>query len=41
MVVDTGPDPAAEDRCLRDLRVTSIPLLLLTHFFLGQFRSVS
>ncbi|WP_407639692.1 ComEC/Rec2 family competence protein [Actinacidiphila guanduensis] len=32
MVVDTGPDPAAEDRCLRDLRVTSIPLLLLTHF---------
>ncbi|WP_435130440.1 ComEC/Rec2 family competence protein [Actinacidiphila sp. bgisy144] len=32
VVVDTGPDPAAADRCLRDLRVTSIPLLVLTHF---------
>jgi competence protein ComEC len=32
VVVDTGPDPAAVDRCLRRLRVASIPLLLLTHF---------
>ncbi|WP_103889275.1 ComEC/Rec2 family competence protein [Actinacidiphila yanglinensis] len=32
VVVDTGPDPAPVDRCLRDLRVTSIPLLILTHF---------
>ena len=32
VVVDTGPDPAPADRCLRALRVTTIPLLILTHF---------
>ncbi|MYS21524.1 MBL fold metallo-hydrolase [Streptomyces sp. SID4948] len=32
LVVDAGPDPAAVDHCLRDLRVTSVPLLILTHF---------
>ncbi|MGH3313901.1 MAG: ComEC/Rec2 family competence protein, partial [Streptomyces sp.] len=32
VVVDTGPDPVAVDRCLRTLGVTSIPLLVLTHF---------
>ena len=32
VVVDTGPDPVPVDRCLRDLRVTAIPLLILTHF---------
>ena len=32
VVVDAGPDPVAVDRCLRDLRVTVVPLLLLTHF---------
>lgn len=32
VVVDTGPDPARADRCLRDLRVTTVPLLILTHF---------
>ncbi|MEU3183244.1 ComEC/Rec2 family competence protein [Streptomyces sp. NPDC006923] len=32
VVVDTGPDPGPADRCLRDLGVTRIPLLLLTHF---------
>ncbi|SFF50446.1 competence protein ComEC, partial [Actinacidiphila alni] len=32
VVVDAGPDPAKVDHCLRDLRVTSIPLLILTHF---------
>jgi competence protein ComEC len=32
VVVDAGPDPAKVDRCLRDLRVTVIPLLILTHF---------
>lgn len=31
VVVDTGPDPRLMDRCLRDLRVTAIPLLVLTH----------
>ena len=32
MVVDTGPDPVAVDRCLRRLGVTVVPLLVLTHF---------
>jgi competence protein ComEC len=32
MVVDTGPDPAAMDRCLRELGVDHVPLLVLTHF---------
>jgi competence protein ComEC len=32
VVVDTGPDPAAMDKCLRDLRVEHIPVLVLSHF---------
>jgi competence protein ComEC len=32
VVVDAGPDPAAVDRCLRRLEVTSVPLVVLTHF---------
>ncbi|MFJ2442795.1 ComEC/Rec2 family competence protein [Streptomyces sp. NPDC087658] len=32
VVVDAGPDPVLVDRCLRDLGVTRVPLLLLTHF---------
>lgn len=32
VVVDAGPDPALVDRCLRDLGVTAVPLLILTHF---------
>ncbi|GAA1216419.1 hypothetical protein GCM10009665_02860 [Kitasatospora nipponensis] len=32
VVVDAGPDPAAADRCLRDLGVTRIALVILTHF---------
>jgi competence protein ComEC len=32
VVVDTGPDPALAGRCLRELRITSVPLLILTHF---------
>ncbi|XRQ03476.1 ComEC/Rec2 family competence protein [Actinomadura welshii] len=31
VVVDTGPDPALVDRCLRRLDVTDVPLLVLTH----------
>ena len=31
IVVDVGPEPAALARCLRDLRVRSVPLLVLTH----------
>ncbi|GAB2662633.1 ComEC/Rec2 family competence protein [Kribbella swartbergensis] len=32
VVVDTGPDPAAMDRCLRDLGVEHVPVLVLSHF---------
>nr|WP_260217875.1 ComEC/Rec2 family competence protein [Streptomyces gossypii] len=32
VLVDTGPDPDAVDNCLRTLGITTIPLLLLTHF---------
>ncbi|MGW0186620.1 ComEC/Rec2 family competence protein [Streptomyces sp. NPDC003362] len=32
VVVDTGPDPALVDRCLRGLGVTRVPLVVLTHF---------
>ncbi|MFT3875320.1 MAG: MBL fold metallo-hydrolase [Propioniciclava sp.] len=31
VVVDTGPDPALLTRCLRQLGITSVPLLVLTH----------
>ncbi|WP_233510782.1 ComEC/Rec2 family competence protein [Actinomadura craniellae] len=31
VVVDTGPEPAAVDRCLDDLGVHAVPLLILTH----------
>ncbi|MBQ1088178.1 ComEC/Rec2 family competence protein [Streptomyces sp. B93] len=32
VVVDAGPDPGLVDGCLRDLGVTRIPLVVLTHF---------
>ncbi|WP_432558221.1 ComEC/Rec2 family competence protein [Granulicoccus sp. GXG6511] len=32
VVVDTGPDPAAMGRCLDQLGVRSVPLLVLTHY---------
>ncbi|MEU9699867.1 ComEC/Rec2 family competence protein [Streptomyces sp. NPDC047981] len=32
VVVDAGPDPDLVDRCLHDLGVRRIPLLVLTHF---------
>ncbi|MQA85945.1 MAG: MBL fold metallo-hydrolase [Streptosporangiales bacterium] len=31
VVVDAGPEPRLIDRCLRDLRVRKVPLLVLTH----------
>lgn len=31
VVVDAGPDPDAVDGCLKELRITTIPLLVLTH----------
>jgi competence protein ComEC len=32
VVVDTGPDPAAINRCLRELDVKYVPVVVLTHF---------
>ncbi|MQY11593.1 hypothetical protein SRB5_17120 [Streptomyces sp. RB5] len=32
LVVDAGPEPAPVASCLRDLGITRIPLLVLTHF---------
>ncbi|RLV49608.1 MBL fold metallo-hydrolase [Nocardioides mangrovicus] len=32
IVVDTGPDPQFIDNCLRRLHVSSVPLVVLTHF---------
>ncbi|WP_328321391.1 ComEC/Rec2 family competence protein [Kribbella sp. NBC_00382] len=32
IVVDTGPDPAAIDRCLSQLDVKYVPVVVLTHF---------
>ena len=32
IVVDVGPDPVLEDRCLKALGVNEIPLLILSHF---------
>lgn len=32
VVVDAGPDPLLADRCLRDLGITRVPLLVVSHF---------
>ncbi len=32
VVVDVGPDPSALDRCLDDLDIEVVPLVVLTHF---------
>ncbi|QHY95431.1 ComEC family competence protein [Streptomyces sp. S4.7] len=32
VVVDAGPDPKLADRCLRDLGITRVPLLVISHF---------
>ncbi|THA60061.1 MBL fold metallo-hydrolase [Streptomyces sp. A0958] len=40
VVVDAGPDPRLADRCLRELGVSRIPLLLLTHFHADHVRGL-
>ncbi|MFE7573654.1 ComEC/Rec2 family competence protein [Streptomyces sp. NPDC057521] len=40
VVVDAGPDPRLADRCLRELGVSSVPLLLLTHFHADHVRGL-
>ncbi len=41
VLVDTGPDPVADDRCLRDLHITAIPLLLITHLHLDHVGGIA
>jgi competence protein ComEC len=36
VVVDTGPEPVAMDRCLHDLGIVRIAMLVLTHFHLDH-----
>ena len=36
VVVDTGPDPGPIDRCLRELGVRYVPVLVITHFHLDH-----
>ncbi|MFD4760211.1 ComEC/Rec2 family competence protein [Streptomyces sp. NPDC058439] len=40
VVVDAGPDPRLVDRCLRDLGITEVPLLILTHFHADHVRGL-
>ncbi|MFE6056303.1 ComEC/Rec2 family competence protein [Kitasatospora sp. NPDC056446] len=40
VVIDAGPDPNGADRCLRDLGITTVPLLLLTHFHADHVEGV-
>jgi competence protein ComEC len=41
VVVDTGPEPTATDRCLGELSVREIPLLVLTHFHIDHVGGIA
>jgi competence protein ComEC len=41
VVVDTGPDSAAVDRCLRRLGVVSVPLLIVSHFHVDHVGGIA
>ena len=41
IVIDVGPDPTAEDKCLRALGIHQIPLLILSHFHADHVRGLS
>ncbi|WP_330461834.1 ComEC/Rec2 family competence protein [Streptomyces sp. NBC_00820] len=41
VVVDAGPDPALVDHCLRELGVTRVPLVVLTHFHADHVAGLS
>jgi competence protein ComEC len=41
VVIDAGPDPIAVDRCLRNLGVTRVPLLVLSHDHLDHVGGLS
>jgi competence protein ComEC len=40
IVIDSGPEPLAADRCLRELGITDIPLLVFTHDHLDHVGGV-
>ncbi|MEV8452194.1 ComEC/Rec2 family competence protein [Streptomyces sp. NPDC052095] len=40
VVVDAGPDPLLVDRCLRELGVSEVPFLILTHFHADHVRGL-
>jgi competence protein ComEC len=40
IVVDAGPEPAAADRCLRDLGIRTIPLFVVSHFHVDHVGGV-
>jgi competence protein ComEC len=40
VVVDAGPDPELADRCLHELGITRVPLVLLTHFHADHVRGL-
>ncbi|MCU1658654.1 MAG: competence protein ComEC [Pseudonocardiales bacterium] len=40
VVIDTGPDPVAVDRCLRDLGVADVPLLAISHYHLDHVAGI-
>jgi competence protein ComEC len=41
IVIDVGPDPVAENKCLRNLGITEVPLLILSHFHADHIRGLS
>jgi len=41
IVIDTGPDGQMEDRCLNQLGIKEIPLLVLTHFHADHVEGVA
>jgi competence protein ComEC len=39
--IDAGPDPVPIDRCLRDLGIRAIPLLVFTHYHLDHVGGIA
>jgi competence protein ComEC len=41
IVIDTGPDPTLMDSCLKSLHISTIPLLVLTHYHADHVNGLS
>jgi competence protein ComEC len=41
VVIDAGPDPVSVDRCLHDLGVTDVPLLIFSHYHLDHVGGIA